>query len=171
MSSTRRPRNAARRYTESAMAVAAILLPLIACTLPVPAASTSTSNSNTATNPTPYPYYSPVVSSGQIVVQTIAQFCDAVHSGNYSQAYTFLSSQYKHTVTRPSQIPNVFSQERILDCAEFGGGGFLQVNGSRATDSVLFTVKLLQLGTETQQSGSINFVQEGTDWKIDALIY
>ena len=93
-----------RRFMARAALAAAVLVPLVACALPLPQAATTTLPSG---NSTPYPQFSPVVSSGQLIIKTITQFCSAVHGGNLNQAYTFLSSQYKHTITKPSQIPHM----------------------------------------------------------------
>jgi hypothetical protein len=147
--------------------VVAVLVPLAACALPIQQAATSTPPN---ANSTPYPQFSPVVSSGQVIIKTITQFCNAVHAGQLDQAYTFLSSRYKHTITKPSQILYIVPRETFLDCSEWGQGDFLKFNGSEATDQLLYTVKLEMLGSQAQSGGSMTFVQEGADWKIDDII-
>jgi hypothetical protein len=118
----------------------------------------------------PITQQSPVASSGMLIVQTLTSFCSAVHSGNLDQAYTYLSSTYKRTVTSPSQIPTMLGpQVRLTNCTEFGNGDFLKINGTEATDSLVVTVYFVQLGSSSQGGGSMSFVQEGSAWLIDGI--
>ncbi len=148
----------------SALLAVAVLALLAACDLPGSAA--------TPTEPvfSPIVQHSPIVSSGQVIEQTIAGFCGAVHAGSFDQAYTYLSSAYKTTVTSASQIPNVLGQgTKLTNCAEFGSGGLLKINGTQATDDILVTVSEPGSPVGTQYPVSMSFVQVGSAWQIDGI--
>lgn len=149
----------------AALLTIACLILLAACALP------GTGETSTASPQfSPITQHSPVVSSGQLIEQTITQFCSAVHAGNYDQAYTYLSAHYKTTVTSASQIPTLLGQGRKLtDCADFGNGGFLKISGSQATDNVTLTYFVTQLGSSAQGPGNMSFAQAGAAWQIDGL--
>jgi hypothetical protein len=154
----------ARSLTSALLGVALLAL-LAGCAL-TQAQSTPTA----APIFSPIVQHSPVVSSGQLIEQTITQFCSAVHAGNYPQAYTYFSSGLKATVTSPSQISTIFgAQRKLTDCSEFGSGSFLRVNGTSATDQMLYTYLLVQLGSSSQGGGSMKFVQTGSAWQIDEI--
>lgn len=162
----RYPWGATRAVRASALLVGAAMLALLgACALP------GGGGSSTATAQfSPIVQHSPIVSSGQVIEQTITQFCGAVHAGNYDQAYTYLSGAYKQTVTSSAKLQSVLGQgTKMLNCAEFGNGGFLKINGSQATDSLVFTVFVSALGTMEQQPGTVTFAQAGSAWQIDGI--
>jgi hypothetical protein len=152
-----------RYYFASGLLAATLLALLVGCGLPGAAGEPTPAFS-------PITQQSPVVSSGMLIVQTLTQFCSAVHATNYAQAYTSLSSTYKRTVTSPSQIPDVLGPHlKLTNCSEFGNGDFLKINGTEAMDSLIVTVYFEELGASQQGSGSMSFVQEGSAWLIDGI--
>jgi len=108
--------------------------------------------------------------AGAAVQTTITNFCQALHDSNFNAAYVYFSPHYKQTVTSSSDVPNVLSSwGTSSDCSEFGNGGFLNVNGNGAQDSVSFTVNRPGLGTSSIVA-TVKFVKSGTGWQIDSIV-
>jgi hypothetical protein len=149
--------------TSALLALAALAL-LAACGIPG-----SAGVSTEAPIFSPIVQQSPVASSGQLIEQTITQFCNAVQASNYDQAYTYLSASYKQTVVSPSGIATISPHEKLLGCVEFGNGGFLKLNGNQAIDEMIYTVFREQSGAPAQPPGSMNLVQTGVAWQISLI--
>lgn len=104
------------------------------------------------------------------VQTTITNFCQALHDSNFNAAYAYFSPHYKQTITSSSDVPNVVSTwGTASDCSEFGQGGFLNVEGTNAQDSVSFTVNRPGLGISSV-TATVKLVKSGSDWQIDSIV-
>jgi hypothetical protein len=103
------------------------------------------------------------------VQQTVVQFCQALSDSKLDQAYALLTAGYQQRARSAANLPNVLeaSWGPTTGCAEFGNGGFIQVSGDHASDSVLFTVNTRSFGTK-QINSSLSLAQSGGAWRIDS---
>jgi hypothetical protein len=135
----------------------------------------SSANANAAPTSTPTPFFTPTPfptptpDPVAAVQQTVTAFCQALSDGNFTQAYSYLTAQYKQAVGSPQQLQNQMPNfGTIAGCMEFGNGGFIQVSGNHASDTVQLRMTGQPFGNTTIP-GHLSLVQVGSSWQIDAI--
>src|SRR5690348_15815310 len=103
----------------------------------------------------------------------LTQFCAAMHAKQYDTAFNDLSTGFKSTVGSADKLPTYLSHPpfttTILDCSEFGNGGFFRVSGNTAQDTVEFTVQDETGPSHSNGGSTVKFVKENGAWRIDNI--
>jgi hypothetical protein len=150
----------------------AVIPPLLALTALLAGCGLKAGAATDAAAPTLTPLPSSVLSTPNpraAVQQTVTQFCQDLSGSKLDQAYALLTSGFQRRAGSAANLPNVLeaSWGPTTGCVEFGTGGFIQVSGDHASDTVLFNVNSRSFGAK-QINSTLSLAQSGGAWQIDS---
>lgn len=151
-----------------AVTVAGAALALGGCGL-APAGTTSDVAAPTLTPLPSVALATPTPNAKTAVQQTVVQFCQNLSDSKLNEAYALLTTSFQQRAHSAANLPNVLKATwgKTTGCMEFGNGGFIQVSGDHANDTVLFTVTSQRFGTQ-QINSALTLAQSGGAWRIDS---